>query len=218
MSDKTEKSEGGFLSRWSRRKAEQEKDVPGQGELVPPVPVVEVQQAVATTMPPNPSTGADLEAHAAKMPANAGVSGDAVLELPSIESLTTESDFTPFMAKDVPAGLRNQAVKKLFADPRYSLIDQMDIYIADYTQPDPIPMEMLRMMHQSKALGLFDDDPEKPANDVAAGELPTIEPAETTAEAAPIAPPELVEPAEEFETQQAIENMTAVKVSSVSKP
>jgi Protein of unknown function (DUF3306) len=144
------------------------------------------------------------------------------LDLPSIDSLTTESDFTPFMAKDVPAGLRNQAVKKLFADPRYGLIDQMDIYIADYTQPDPIPMEMLRMMHQSKALGLFDDDPDPPANDVAVDESPVIgpgiEPAETTAEAAPIAPPELVEPAEEFETQKAAENMTAVKVSSVSKP
>jgi Protein of unknown function (DUF3306) len=214
MTDKTEKAEGGFLSRWSRRKAQQENDAPGQGELVPPVRTGEG----TTTMPPNPSAGAELQAHAAKVPANAGVSADPVLELPSIDSLTSESDFTPFMAKNVPASLRNQAVKKLFADPRYGLIDQMDIYIADYTQPDPIPAEMLRMMHQSKALGLFDDDPESPANDVAADESPAIEPAETTAETAPISPPELVAPAEEIETQRAVENVTHVKVSGVPKP
>jgi Protein of unknown function (DUF3306) len=217
MTDKTEKSEGGFLSRWSRRKALQEKDAPGQGELVPPAPVMPAQPAT-TVMPSNPSTGAELQAHAAKTGANTGVSGNAALELPSIESLTSESDFTPFMAKDVPASLRNQAVKKLFADPRYGLIDQMDIYIADYTQPDPIPMEMLRMMHQSKALGLFDDDPDSPANDVAADESPAMEPAETAIEAAPISPPALVAPAEEFEAQQAVENVTHVKVSDVSKP
>jgi Protein of unknown function (DUF3306) len=214
MTDKTEKAEGGFLSRWSRRKAQQENDAPGQGELVLPNPAREA----ATALPSNPSAGAGLQAHAANVPANAGVSGDAVLELPSIDSLTSESDFTPFMAKNVPASLRNQAVKKLFADPRYGLIDQMDIYIADYTQPDPIPVEMLRMMHQSKALGLFDDDPESPANDVAADESPVMEPAETAIEEAPISPPALVAPAQEFEAQQAAENVTHVKVSDVSKP
>jgi hypothetical protein len=83
-------------------------------------------------------------------------------ELPSIESLTPEADFSPFMAKDVDPSLRNQAMKKLFADPHYGFdnMDKLDIYIDDYSKPDPITLEMLKMMYQSKSLGLFDDDKE----------------------------------------------------------
>jgi hypothetical protein len=56
--------------------------------------------------------------------------------------------------------LRNQAMKKLFSNPHYQFaqMDKLDIYIDDYSQPDPIPMEMLRQMNQAKALFLFEDD------------------------------------------------------------
>ena len=81
-------------------------------------------------------------------------------ELPSIDSLTHESDFTGFMAKEVDPGLRNQAMKKLFTNPHYQFeqMDKLDIYIDDYSKPDPIPPEMLRSMYQSKSLFLFDDE------------------------------------------------------------
>jgi hypothetical protein len=51
-------------------------------------------------------------------------------------------------------------VKKLFTDPHFNLMDGLDIYIDDYTKPDPIPAAMLRELAQSRMLKLFDDEPE----------------------------------------------------------
>ena len=62
------------------------------------------------------------------------------------------------MKKNVAADMRNQAMKKLFADPHYNVMDGLDIYISDYTKSDPIPLDMLRKMTQSKALFLFEEE------------------------------------------------------------
>jgi hypothetical protein len=43
------------------------------------------------------------------------------------------------------------------------VMDRMDIYIDDYSQPDPLPMAMLRQMVSAQTLGLFDDDSENAA-------------------------------------------------------
>ena len=64
---------------------------------------------------------------------------------------------------DVDSGVKNAALKKLFADPHYNVMDGLDIYIGDYNTPDPLPKSMLRQMVQSRLLGLFDDEPEAPA-------------------------------------------------------
>jgi hypothetical protein len=152
MADEKAKPEGGFLSRWSRLKAN---EVPPAAKSAP-----QVTQAFASN---SPIVG-EFEANAVEVPANRGVSDTPPAELPAIESLTSESDFTPFMAKDVSPAMRNLAMKKLFTDPHYNVMDRLDIYIDDYGQPDPIPPEMLRMLTQSKTLRLFDeDDPEEAA-------------------------------------------------------
>jgi len=71
-------------------------------------------------------------------------------ELPSLDNLTSESDFRAFMDSRVDAGLRRAALKKLFTDPRFNVIDQLDIYIDDYTKSDPIPEEMLKALEYAK--------------------------------------------------------------------
>jgi Protein of unknown function (DUF3306) len=164
MSSEKSKPEGGFLSRWSRLKA---------GEALPVAkPVLEVSPSTPATIPqvtPQPVSsnspiGAGFKVNAVEVPASREVPDASPTELPAIESLNRESDFTPFMAKDVPPGLRNLAMKKLFTDPHYNVMDRLDIYIDDYGTPDPIPPEMLRMLTQSKSLRLFDeDDPEEAA-------------------------------------------------------
>jgi len=139
----------GFLSRWSKRKAEQ----------VGPEPVADPVEL-------NPSTGKPLEA---KMPESAGQSdtlpdtAQPKSPLPTIESLTNESDFTPFMARDVSPEMRNQAMKKLFTDPHYNIMDGLDTYIDDYGKPDPLPEGWLQMMNQSKTLRLFETKEEEAA-------------------------------------------------------
>ncbi len=164
MSNEKSKPEGGFLSRWSRLKAGEASPVAKPVfEVSQPIPAA-IPQVIPQAVPSNSPIGGEFEGNAVEMPANRGVSDASSMELPSIESLNRESDFTPFMAKDVPPGLRNLAMKKLFTDPHYNVMDRLDIYIDDYSQPDPIPPEMLRMLTQSKSLRLFDeDDPEEAA-------------------------------------------------------
>ena len=83
------------------------------------------------------------------------------LSLDDVKVLTKDSDFKPFMAKDVGSDVRNAAMKKLFADPHFNVMDGLDIYIDDYSKSDPIPEAMLRAMTSSKFLKLFDDEEDK---------------------------------------------------------
>jgi hypothetical protein len=75
-----------------------------------------------------------------------------------VQVLTPKSDFKPFMARNVDPEVKNAAMKKLFADPHYNVMDRLDIYIDDYSKPDPLPESMLRQMVSAKFLNLFDDE------------------------------------------------------------
>jgi len=81
--------------------------------------------------------------------------------LADVQQLTTDSDYSAFVARSVAPDVRNAALKKLFTDPHFNVMDGLDTYIGDYNTPDPLPPGMLRKMVQSQLLGLFDD--EKPA-------------------------------------------------------
>ena len=81
------------------------------------------------------------------------------LTLQDASALTPSSNFKPFMAQQVSPEVRNAAMKKLFADPHYNVMDGLDIYIDDYSKPDPIPESMLRQMVSAKFLNLFPDEP-----------------------------------------------------------
>lgn len=76
--------------------------------------------------------------------------------LPPVESLTTESDFKPFMAADVAPETRRAALKKLFADARYNVHDPFEAYMEDYTKEDPIPLEMLKRLDHARSV-LFEE-------------------------------------------------------------
>jgi hypothetical protein len=75
-----------------------------------------------------------------------------------VQQLTPSSDFKTFMRQGVPGELRNAAMKKLFADPHFNVMDGLDIYIGDYNTPDPLPAGMLEKMVGAELLNLF---PEK---------------------------------------------------------
>lgn len=69
-------------------------------------------------------------------------------ELPPVESLTPESDFSGFLHPEVDEKLRRAALRKLFSDPHFNVMDGLDVYIGDYSKADPIPEEMLRQLNQ----------------------------------------------------------------------
>ncbi len=91
--------------------------------------------------------------------------------LPPVEELTPESDFKPFMHAKVPLETRRAALKKLFADPQFSVPDPFEAYSEDWTVGEPIPLEMLKTLNQAKKI-LFDEDEEAKPPAAAAEEEP----------------------------------------------
>ena len=59
--------------------------------------------------------------------------------LDDVAVLTRESDYSRFVAPDVDGGVSNAALKKLFSDPHFNVMDGLDTYIDDYSKPDPLP-------------------------------------------------------------------------------
>jgi hypothetical protein len=88
--------------------------------------------------------------------------------LDDVKALTAESDFSRFVAPEVSPEVKNAALKKLFSDPHYNVMDKMDVYVDDYSKPDPIPEAMLRKLASARFLRLFDekeqeqDEPSEP--------------------------------------------------------
>jgi hypothetical protein len=64
-------------------------------------------------------------------------------------------DFSAFMKPDVDPAVQQAALKKMFTDPHFNVMDGLDIYIDDYSKPDPLPRGMLERMVQSDMLNLF---------------------------------------------------------------
>ena len=75
--------------------------------------------------------------------------------LADVATLTRESDYSRFVAPEVDGEVKNAALKKLFGDPRFNVMDGLDVYIDDYSKPDPLPASMLRQMAQAAFLGLI---------------------------------------------------------------
>lgn len=75
-----------------------------------------------------------------------------VPELPPVESLTLESDFSGFLHPKVEERLKREALKKLFGDPHFNRMDGLDVYIDDYNIPDPLPEGMLQNLTQYRTL------------------------------------------------------------------
>jgi hypothetical protein len=71
-------------------------------------------------------------------------------DLPPVEQLTLESDFSGFMHPKVDADLRRAALRKLFSDPHFNVMDGLDTYIDDYSKPDPLPPGMLAGLRQAQ--------------------------------------------------------------------
>lgn len=106
---------------------------------------------------------------AAPVPAKAVDTAPTAAPLPPVNSLTYESDFTEFMRGKVEEGVKRAALKKLFADPRFNVIDGLDVYIDDYSVDDPIPEAMLARLEHAKSTLSGGKPPQEPVQE-AAGE------------------------------------------------
>ena len=140
----------GFLSRWSRRKTDLREGRPLEEppkevskEAVREVP----SQARVETLQPNATQSAAEESPSQAAPT-----------LEDVQQLTPQSNFSDYMAQGVAPEVKNAAMKKLFTDPHFNVMDRMDVYIDDYNQPDPLSPATLRQMASAKFLNLFEDE------------------------------------------------------------
>jgi len=108
-------SKESMLRRWSRRKQEAAQATPAVEEAVP----IDTEDSLDTMAP--------VEAEVDTMP----VLTDA--DMPAIESLDEESDYSGFMSEGVSDELRNLALRKLFKAPVFNIRDGLDEYDEDYT-------------------------------------------------------------------------------------
>ena len=185
------------LSRWSRRKLESARtgaaaSRPATPEQTPagmrsdaaagtqqlPAGAAPVTAAAASTNLPGSQAPAATTAAAPTAPP----------PLPPIDSLGIDADFTGFFKPDVAPSLRNAALKKLFADPRFNVMDGLDTYVDDYSVFVPLDAEEARGLVQARAIL---DPPKMRVNEQGNAELappdepPAASPADAPAPAAP---------------------------------
>ncbi|MGV3741494.1 MAG: DUF3306 domain-containing protein [Burkholderiaceae bacterium] len=120
-----------FFSRWSRRAAE------AKAAQVP------TQENAAEEK----STHLEEAAHAPAIPAE-----QRPVTLEDVASLTKDSDYKPFMAKGIDETVKRSAMKKLFADPHFNVMDGLDIYIDDYSVFEPLKPATLLALRHAEAL------------------------------------------------------------------
>jgi hypothetical protein len=132
----SEDGERTFVSRWSRRKIAARRGEPDdQAPQQSPAPA----RAVAAPAVP------ESDKPAAALPDPQTLKG-------------LESEYGDFLKPGVDESLRRTALKQLFADPHFNVMDGLDVYIDDYSKPDPIPPAFLRALNQARGLRLFEDE------------------------------------------------------------
>jgi len=118
-----------FFARWSRQKA-------AAGGFIAP-----------SHDAPGPDLPAPQESAAEPDPETR-----PLVTLEQVAQLTPDSDFSPFMARGVDEGVRRAAMKKLFADPRFNVMDGLDTYIDDYNKFVPLTPLMVAALNHAKSL------------------------------------------------------------------
>ena len=123
-----------FFARWSKRK------------------IAATSTSTLTSATTAPAAASDADNTPAVVDAEA--QQQVVKPLPTladVEGLTAESDYAAFLAKGVDENVKRSAMKKLFALPQFNIMDGLDIYIGDYSQPDPLPPGMLEALTHARS-------------------------------------------------------------------
>lgn len=161
----------GFLRRWSRLKATGGEPAEAPARPVPAGP------AAAPPTPPTPPTSSVAR--------QAGAAGTApAREAPTLDDaarLTPDSDFSAFVRQDVDKAVQRLALKKLFADPHFHVMDGLDMYMDDYNKPSPMSAAMFAALEHAKS-ALRPSEPHRPqvaVDAVDAAAAPALEAAAT---------------------------------------
>ena len=168
MSENRHDEQEGFLTRWSRRKT-----LSRQGKELPePADDAGGEQQDASPAPQGPAVvPEDLSADPGAE--EAGATEEAAPELPPLESLDEDSDYSAFLGDGVPADLKQKALHKLFHSPKFNIRDGLDDYDLDFSNPEPlgdiVTAEMrYRVKRELERLAGLDEDDELRVRDLVA--------------------------------------------------
>jgi len=126
-------------------------------------------------------------------------------QLPPVESLTKDSDYKVFFQPKVDEDVRRAALKKLFSDPHFNVMDGLDTYIDDYSKGEELPAAWLAQMKSAQKIFKWargeSDEEEALKEGQQAGQVEAAAPAELPRPAdkaavpdAPAPDPEATEP------------------------
>ncbi len=157
-----------FLRRWARLKAERTKpETPAPLPDTLPEPAAAIAGSESAATPPE--------------------------ELPSIDDLTKDSDFTPFLKAGVPETLKRLALRKLWrTDPVFANLDGLVEYGEDFAAPFRNPGPVATLFRLGRGMpgpgeseaGETEDAAQPDAVERVEGETPENLPATEAAEAA----------------------------------
>lgn len=136
--------EEGFLRRWARLKKESRDDA-APAPAASPIPATPAMPQQANAMPTAEGNAATVDGNA--QPRQAGREGPTMQD---VAQLHKDSDYAAFLAPGVDPSVRRLAMKKLFSDPHFNLMDGLDIYIGDYNQSAPMPAAMLASLRHAQ--------------------------------------------------------------------
>ncbi|MDN4058156.1 DUF3306 domain-containing protein [Massilia sp. YIM B02769] len=142
--------EEGFLKRWSRLKA-----TGSEAEAPRPAPGAPVSTPVSAPVSAPITAPVPVQADAPPQDRPLPTLADAA-------RLTPDADFSSFVAKDVDKSVQRLALKRLFADPHFHVMDGLDMYMDDYNKPSPVSAAMLAALDHARS-ALRYPDAEKPA-------------------------------------------------------
>ncbi len=128
----TDAPDGGFLGRWSRRKLEGHPVEPVEQPPAEAPLSQDAPESALTTDPQSAETGTGL---------SATESEERLLtdeDMPPLESLNADSDYSPFFSEGVSKQLRNLALKRLFFSGKFAIRDGLDDYDDDFTKFEPL--------------------------------------------------------------------------------
>lgn len=124
-----------FFTRWSKKKPDATSSVDAE------VPVTDISARPISEQTSDEKINVQSDAAVKPLPTQEDV-----------DNLTHDSDYSAFMSQGVDESVKRSAMKKLFTDPHFNIMDGLDIYIDDYNKFEPITPELLASLNHAKAL------------------------------------------------------------------
>lgn len=118
-----------FFARWAKKNAESAK----ASESLP--------DTDAGVLVSDGAASADLAPESQPLPT-----------MDDVAKLTHDSDYSGFMAQGVDESVKRSAMKKLFTDPHFNIMDGLDVYIEDFNKFEPMTPAFIAGLSHAKGL------------------------------------------------------------------